>query len=120
MTVEAPIPLAPLQIVPLLDILASDDIRIHGHRIGIEHIVYAFNSGETPEEIVLRFPGIELRTVYLLVAYYLTNRGQIDEYIERLEQSSIESREVWERSRTPTSRLIGVVLRERAEANYTP
>ena len=68
------VPIEPIQVAPLLDILAPDDIRIHGHRIGIEHIVFAFNRGETAEEIVQRFPGLDLRTVYTLIAYYLTYR----------------------------------------------
>jgi uncharacterized protein (DUF433 family) len=117
---EASIPIEPVQVAPLLDILAPDDIRIHGHRIGIEHIVFAFNRGETAEEIVQRFPGLDLRTVYTFIAYYLTYREQVDKYVEQLERSSAESRSEWARSRTSLSQRIGAILRERAEAEYVP
>ena len=114
------VPVEPIQVAPLLDILAPDDIRIHGHRIGIEHIVFAFNRGETAEEIVQRFPGLDLRTVYTLIAYYLTYRDQVDRYIERLDQSSAESRAAWAHTRSLLSHRIGAILRERAETEYAP
>jgi uncharacterized protein (DUF433 family) len=80
MTGLVSIPVEPLQIAPMLDVLAPDDVRIRGHRIGLEHLVFAFNRGETAEEIVQRFPGMDLRTVYTLIAYYLTYRDEIDSY----------------------------------------
>ena len=120
MTSDSPIPVEPLQVAPLLDIWAPDDIRLHGHRIGIEHIVFAFNRGETAEEILQRFPGLDLRAVYTFIAYYLTYREQVDKYVEQLERSSAESRSEWARSRTSLSHQIGAILRERAETEYAP
>ncbi|MBP6440164.1 MAG: DUF433 domain-containing protein [Caldilineaceae bacterium] len=117
---EISIPIEPIQVAPLFDILAPDDIRIHGHRIGIEHIVFAFNRGETAEEIMQRFPGLDLRTVYSLIAYYLTYRDQIDKYLDHLDQSSAESRAAWAHTRTSLSHRIGAILRERAETEYAP
>lgn len=119
MTGKVSIPVEPLQVAPLLDMAAPDDVRIRGHRIGLEHLVFAFNRGETAEEIVQRFPGIDLRTVYTLIAYYLTYRDEIDSYITDLEQSSAESRQAWEQSRTSVSHRVGAILRERA-AEYAP
>lgn len=120
MTGKVSIPVEPLEVTPLLDILAPDDIRIHGHRIGLEHLVFAFKHGETAEEIVQRFPGMDLRTIYTLIAYYLTYREEIDSYIDSLEQSSAESRQAWEHSRTSVSHRVGAILRERAAAEYAP
>ncbi len=120
MTVKAAIPVEPLQVAALLDVLAPDDVRIRGHRIGLEHLVFAFNRGETAEEIVQRFPGMDLRTVYTLIAYYLTYRDEIDRYIGSLEQSSAESRLAWEHARTAVSHRVGAILRERTSAEYAP
>lgn len=117
---EVSIPVEPLQVAALLDILAPDDVRIRGHRLGLEHLVFAFNRGETAEEIVQRFPGVDLRTVYTLIAYYLTYRAEIDHYIERLEQSSAEAKQAWEHSRTSVSHRVGAILRERASTEYAP
>lgn len=119
MTGKVSIPVEPLQVAPLLDMLAPDDVRIRGHRIGLEHLVFAFNRGETAEEIVQRFPGMDLRTVYTLIAYYLTYRDEIDSYVADLELSSAESQQAWEHSRTSVSHRVGAILRERA-AEYTP
>lgn len=120
MTEVSLLPIEPLDVGSLLDVIAPDDIRIRGHRIGIEHIVYAFNRGETPEEVIHRYPGLDLRTVYMLIAYYLTHHTLIDTYIAQLEQSSAESRQTWEQSRTPVSHRISAILRERANQEYAP
>lgn len=112
------IPVEPLQVAALLDILAPDDVRIRGHRLGIEHLVFAFNRGESAEEIVQRFPGLDLRTVYTLLAYYLTYHDEIDNYIDSLEQSSAEAKQAWAQSRTSVSHRVGAILRERASTEY--
>jgi len=45
--------------------LAPDDIRIKGHRIGIESILYEYiHRGKTAEEIAERFPTLTLEQVY--------------------------------------------------------
>ncbi|MFH1112929.1 MAG: DUF433 domain-containing protein [Pseudomonadota bacterium] len=64
------------------DFLAPDDIRIKGHRIGIQDILYEFiHRARIPEEIVRRFPTLTLEQVYATILYYLHNKEQVDRYI---------------------------------------
>jgi len=68
------------------DFLSPEDIRIRGTRVGIETVVYAFQDGLSPEEIVQQYPSLSLEQVYATLAYYLHNQTQIDDYIARLEK----------------------------------
>ena len=64
------------------DILAPDDIRIHGTRIGIESILYEYvHRGQSPEAIAERFHTVSLEQVYATILYYLSNRKQLDAYL---------------------------------------
>lgn len=64
------------------DFLAPDDIRIKGHRIGIQDILYEFiHRARIPEEIVRCFPTLTLEQIYATILYYLHNKEQVDRYI---------------------------------------
>jgi len=62
-------------------ILAPDDIRISGTRIGIESILYEYiYRGKTPEEIAQQFHTVTLEQVYATILYYLHNKDAISTY----------------------------------------
>jgi uncharacterized protein (DUF433 family) len=64
------------------DVLAPDDIRIRGTRIGIEHILYEYiHRGQSPEEIAERFHTVSLEQIYATILYYLRNRTPLDAYL---------------------------------------
>ena len=64
------------------DFLAPDDIRIRGHRIGIESILYEYiHRARTPEEIRESFPTLELEQAYATILYYLHNKEQVHAYL---------------------------------------
>jgi uncharacterized protein (DUF433 family) len=64
------------------DVLAPDDIRIQGTRIGIESILYEYiHRGQSPEAIAERFHTVNLEQVYATILYYLRNREQLDAYL---------------------------------------
>lgn len=65
--------------------LSEDDIRIKGHRIGIDNVLFNFIEGYTPEEIQALYPDLSLEKIYATITYYLQNRQQIDAYLERLQ-----------------------------------
>ena len=63
-------------------ILAPDDIRLRGTRIGIESILYEYiYQGKTPEEIAERFHTFTLEQVYATILYYLHNKSEVSAYI---------------------------------------
>lgn len=66
------------------DFLAEDDIRLKGHRIGIEDVINYYLEGYTPEEILKELPSLNLEKVYATITYYLHNRSQLDFYLLQL------------------------------------
>ena len=64
--------------------LSPDDIRIKGHRIGIDNVLSYFLEGYSPEEIGAIYPDLSLETIYATITYYLQNRQEIDAYLLRL------------------------------------
>jgi len=54
-------------------------------RIPLDTVVYAFNQGATPEEIVMSYTSLELGDVYAVVNYYLHNRVDVDAYLSQRE-----------------------------------
>jgi len=77
------------------DFLSLDDIRIKGHRIGIQDVIKYYLSGYSPEEILEELPSLNLEKIYAVITYYWHNRAQIDEYMFRLEQSQEQHYQDW-------------------------
>ena len=83
------------------EFLAPDDIRIKGHRIGIDNVIGYYLSGCTPEQIRAHFPSLSLEKIYATITYYLHNKEEIDAYIERLNQEREQRYQEW-RSAEPS------------------
>jgi uncharacterized protein (DUF433 family) len=84
------------------DFLKPDAIRIKGHRIGIEHVLYEhIHNAMTPDELAVRFPTLTLEQIYAVLLYYHHNQQMVDAYLaDWLE----EGRKRWEeQSKNPTS-----------------
>ena len=58
-------------------------IRIKGSRVSLDSIVHHFKLGATAEQIVQSFPSLSLGDIYSSIAYYLTHRQEIEEYMEQ-------------------------------------
>ena len=64
-------------------LLAPDDIRVKGHRVGIESVLYEYLFRERkPEEIAQRFPSLTLEQIYATILYYLHNRAKVEAYMK--------------------------------------
>jgi uncharacterized protein (DUF433 family) len=66
--------------------LSTDEtgtIRVGKTRVRLDSVVYAFNQGHTPEEILMQFPTLDLADIYSVIAYYLNNQAAVDEYIQQ-------------------------------------
>lgn len=77
------------------DFLSPDDIRIKGHRIGIQDVIKYYLSGYSPEEILEELPSLKLEKIYAVVTYYWRNRTPVDAYMFRLEQSQEQHYQEW-------------------------
>lgn len=63
--------------------------RVSGTRVTLDSVVAAFNMGATAEEIVYRYPTLQLSDVYAVVTYYLRQQKDVDAYLfERREAAS--------------------------------
>ncbi|MFN8443274.1 MAG: DUF433 domain-containing protein [Caldilineaceae bacterium] len=78
-----------MQLEDYFDFIAPNDIRIKGHRIGIEDLLYEYiHNALTPDELAIRFPSLTLEEIYATLLYYTRNKTAIDQYLrEWLEHS---------------------------------
>ena len=72
-----------MQLEDFFEFIGPDDIRIKGHRIGIESILNLYLAGHTAEEIADQFHTLRLLDIYATITYYLQNKAAIDVYLER-------------------------------------
>src|ERR1700730_2169620 len=63
-------------------------IRIKGSRVSLDSIIHHFKLGATAEQIVQSFPSLSLGDVYSSIAYYLTHRPEIEEYLQQQETAA--------------------------------
>jgi uncharacterized protein (DUF433 family) len=84
------------------DVLAPDDIRLKGTRIGIESILYHYiHRNQSPEEIAATFHTVSLEQVYATILYYLRNREEVERYLADWLEFSRRAREEQERNPPP-------------------
>lgn len=65
--------------------------RVADTRVSLDSVIYAFEEGATPEEIVQQYPTLDLAAIYSVISYYLQNRVEVQEY---LEQRKVQRQEV--------------------------
>jgi uncharacterized protein (DUF433 family) len=73
-----------MQLEDYFDFVAPDDIRIKGHRVGIDDVLQYYLDGYSPEEIAANLPSLTLEEIHATITYYLHNRSQINAYLSRL------------------------------------
>ena len=55
--------------------------RVGATRVTLDTVVGAFNEGYEVDEIARHYPVLALADVYATIAYYLTNRIAVDDYL---------------------------------------
>lgn len=94
-----------MQLEEYFNFLAPNDIRIKGHRIGIESVLYEYiHSAKTPDELAVRFPTLTLEEIYATLLYYHRNREQVDRYIADWLEFGRKMRE--EQARNPSPAIL--------------
>ena len=87
-------------------------IRISQSRVTLDSLLAAYHIGSTPEEIALQYDVLSLSEIYATIAYYLTHRQQIDNYLEQRRQNAQQYRQ----KLTQDNNLVN--LRERLLARH--
>lgn len=91
-----------MQLEDYFNVLAPDDIRLKGTRIGIESILYEYiYRARTTEEIAEQFHTVTLEQVYATILYYLHHRSQVDAYLSDWLEFSRTMCEEQERNPSP-------------------
>ena len=67
-------------------------IRVAGTRVTLDTLVEAFNEGATAEEITQQYPSLDLGDVYAVIGYYLHNREEVEQYVERRREQAVRVR----------------------------
>jgi uncharacterized protein (DUF433 family) len=65
-------------------------LRVGGTRVRLETVINAFKSGCAAEEILLKYPSLNLTDIYAVITYYLWSREEVEAYMEerrRLEEA---------------------------------
>jgi uncharacterized protein (DUF433 family) len=75
-----------MQLEDYFEFLSPDDIRIKGHRIGIDTVLEPFLNGYAPEAIAADYPELSLEKIYATITYYFHQQAEVEAYLRRLRQ----------------------------------
>ncbi|MEM6596681.1 MAG: DUF433 domain-containing protein [Cyanobacteria bacterium P01_D01_bin.36] len=75
-----------MQIEDYFNFLSPDDIRIQGHRIGIDTVLEPFLDGFSPESIAADYPELGLEKIYATITYYYRRQSEVEDYLKRIRQ----------------------------------
>lgn len=67
-------------------------IRVGGTRVTLDTVIAIFEQGATAEEIVQRFPTLDLADVYFAIGYYLRHRVEVAHYLDERQHRSDQVR----------------------------
>jgi uncharacterized protein (DUF433 family) len=72
----------PRELEEYLDFADPGEIRIQGHRVWLEHVVYEHvHNGLAPDELIARFPSLTPDEIYAVLLYYYRNQASVDLYV---------------------------------------
>ena len=103
-----------------LEQLEPDVVQLRGHRIGLEHIVERYGEGFSAEQIAQEFPGVELKAIYAIIAYYLHNQAAVDAYVARSDAAAETRRRAWSADMPELSRRVRAIIAQRQQEAHTP
>jgi uncharacterized protein (DUF433 family) len=75
------------RIVPLTPD-ANGVLRVTGTRIPLERIIECYQDGLSPEAIVEAFDSLRLSHVYVILAYFLDHKEEVQEYLRAREEEA--------------------------------
>jgi uncharacterized protein (DUF433 family) len=77
----------PTQVVPI-EADADGVLRVGGTRVTLETVLTSHRAGATPEEILRRYPTLDLADIYAVISYVLRNPGEVEAYLQRRAQDA--------------------------------
>jgi uncharacterized protein (DUF433 family) len=105
-----------MQLEEYFKVLAPDDIRLKGTRIGIESILYEYiYHCKTPEEIAEQFHTVTLEQVYATILYYLHHRSEVNAYLADWLEFSRRERQAQQQNPSPARMRFRQMQEEKAK-----
>jgi uncharacterized protein (DUF433 family) len=105
-----------MQLEDYFEFLDPDDIRIKGHRIGIDDVLAYYLDGYSPEEIAANLPTLSLEQIHATITYYLRNRPDMDAYLARLAAWREQRYQEWAASPAPVVQRLRALKAQRERA----
>ncbi|MCU0570467.1 MAG: DUF433 domain-containing protein [Oculatellaceae cyanobacterium Prado106] len=68
-------------------------IRIGQSRVTFDSLIAAYHQGATPEEMAVQYPVLSLSEIYSVIAYYLSHRQEMDDYLEQRSRRAQQQRD---------------------------
>ena len=72
---------------------AHGTVRVGGTRVTLDSVVGAFLQGATAEDIVRKYPTLDLADVYAVLSYYVRRRADVDAYLREQEREATAIRQ---------------------------
>ena len=108
-----------MQLEDYFDFISSDDIRIKGHRIGIDDVLSYYLEGYTAEEIAANFPNLNLEKIYATITYYHRNQAEVDAYMLRLANWRDKKYQEWSANPSPVVQRLRKLKADRRDEMST-
>ena len=102
-----------MQLEDYFEFLSPDDIRIKGHRIGIDDVIGYYLEGRSPERIQQELPSLSMEKIYATLTYYLHNRAEMDAYMVRLRRWREQRYQEWAANPSPAAQRIMALKAQR-------
>jgi len=68
-------------------------IRIAESRVSLDSVIHHYKLGASAEQIVQKFPALNLADAYAAISYYLNNERTVEEYLRQQEARGDEIQE---------------------------
>jgi uncharacterized protein (DUF433 family) len=104
-----------MQLEDYFEFLDPDDIRIKGHRIGIDNVIEYYLQGYSPEQILEELPSLNLEKIYATITYYLHNRVEMDAYMLRLAKWREQRYQEWLANPSPLAKRLRAFKEQREQ-----
>jgi uncharacterized protein (DUF433 family) len=90
-------------------------IRVGNTRVLLDVVIWEYQDGASPEEIVLAYSTLQLADVYAVIAYYLRHQEEVDNYLQEGEIAAEQLRREIEAKQPSRAGLREQLLARRAE-----
>jgi uncharacterized protein (DUF433 family) len=103
-----------MQLEDYFDVLAPNDIRVKGTRVGIETVLFDYlDLGLFPEDIAVRYPTLTLEQVYATITYYWHKQAELDAYLQVCREHEAQMRREQELNLSPAVKRLRAIAQQR-------